>query len=114
MNNKITEGKTVTHAHTAAITSGTPLKIGLLLGVACKDGAANEAIEYAIAGVYEITKLTTDVVAIGVQLYWDNTNSRLTTTATANMAAGRAYKAATATDTKVQIILNSIGGTATA
>lgn len=105
MLNKITEGKTVSYAHTSSITSGSPLKIGNLLAVACKDGAANEEIEYAIEGVYELDKLNTDVFAVGSLLYWDNTNSRLTTTATGNIEAGVAYKAAANPSTKGQVIL---------
>ena len=106
--------KSIVFAHTSAVTSGQPLKIGALLGIALGAYGANVSGAYAISGVYEVTKLSTDAPAAGALLYWDNTNSRLTTTATGNISAGRAYKAAANGDATVQIILNSIGGTAVA
>jgi predicted RecA/RadA family phage recombinase len=109
MKNFIQPGEVISHAHTAIVTSGTPVKIGLLLGIASKDYAANEAGEYAISGVFEVAKLSTDVVAIGVQLYWDDGNSRLTTTASTHILAGRAFKAAGNGAATVQILLNSNG-----
>jgi predicted RecA/RadA family phage recombinase len=109
MKNFIQPGEVMTYAHSGAKNSGDPVKIGSLLGVASADYAANEAGEYAISGVFEITKLTSDDVAIGAQLYWDDGNSRLTTTASTHIKAGRAFKAAGTSATKVQILLNSNG-----
>lgn len=108
-NTKVKEGKVISYAHTAAVTSGDPVKIGLLLGVALTDAAANVECEYAIGEVHELTKVTADVVAIGVALYWDDTAKKLTTTVGTNIKAGRAFKAASGTDTTVQILLNSNG-----
>lgn len=109
MKNFIQPGEVITHAHSAAVVSGDPLKIGLLLGVASGDYAINEAGEYALSGVFELTKVTADVVAIGVQLYWDDTAKKLTTTVGTNIKAGRAFAAADGTVSKVKILLNSNG-----
>jgi predicted RecA/RadA family phage recombinase len=114
MKNYVKEGNVINFAHTSAVTSGQPLKIGMFLAVALGAYGANVSGAYAIKGVYNITKLTTDVVTAGALLYWDNGNSRLTLTATANMAAGRAMAAAGNGVTTVDIDLNVIGGTAVA
>lgn len=109
MRNKITEGKMITYAHTAAVVSGQAVKIGNLLGVAATDGAANETVEYAISDVYELPKTSADVVAIGALVYWNAAAGEITTVATGNLEAGRAYAAAGAGATKVQVLLNSAG-----
>jgi predicted RecA/RadA family phage recombinase len=57
--------------------------------------------------VWEIAKLSTDVVTQGALLYWDAGNSRLTTTASSHKLAGYAWAAASGTDTTVQIKINA-------
>lgn len=109
MKNFIQPGEVMTYANAGARTSGQPTKIGALLGVAAGDYGAGVSGEYAISGVFEITKLTADDVPAGTQLYWDDGNSRLTITASTHIKAGRAFKAAGTSDTKVQILLNSNG-----
>lgn len=109
-NTKVTEGKTIRYAHSAAVISGQPVKIGLMLGVAMAAAAINTEADYAITEVHEITKVTADVVAIGVQLYWDDTAKKLTTTAASNIKAGIAWAAASGTDTTVKVLLNKAGG----
>ena len=60
-----------------------------------------------VTGVFNIAKLSTDNMAQGALLYWDNTNSRLTTTASGNTLAGFAAAAAAATTTSVNIKINA-------
>lgn len=110
----VKEGNILQFAHTSAVTAGQALKIGAFLGVALGSYGANVTGAYAVKGVYNVTKLSTDVVAVGALLYWDNTNSRLTTTATGNISAGRAFSAAGNPSATVDIDLNVIGGTAVA
>jgi predicted RecA/RadA family phage recombinase len=57
--------------------------------------------------VFNLPKLSTDVVAQGDLLYWDNTNKRLTTTVGTNTLAGYATAAASGTATTVNISLNA-------
>lgn len=114
MRTYVKPGDAITYAHTSAVTPGQAVKIGLFLGVALGAYAANQAGAYAVKGVCNVNKLSTDVVAIGVALYWDNTNFRLTTTATGNISAGRAFSAAGSGVASVDIDLNVIGGTAVA
>lgn len=42
----------------------------------------------AVEGVHELAALITDTGSIGARMYWDVTNTRLTTTATGNTFAG--------------------------
>lgn len=94
MKNAVHMGTTIAHAPTAARASGAVTVIGARVGVALNDVAANEEGVFAIEGVYTVAKLSTDVVAQGAELYWDATNSRLTTTASTHVKAGFAYAAA--------------------
>jgi predicted RecA/RadA family phage recombinase len=98
MKNAFSQGITIDHAPTAARASGAATLIGSvgngMIGVAKSDVAANALGVFHMDGVHTLPKLTTDVVAQGVLLYWDNTNLRLTLTSAGNTQAGRAFEAA--------------------
>lgn len=102
----IAEGRTIDHAPTAQRLSGAGTLIGTRIGIAVDDVAANATGVFYIKGVFELNKLTADVVTQGAALYWDNTNLRLTTTASGNTYAGWAYAAASGSVSTVQIVLN--------
>jgi predicted RecA/RadA family phage recombinase len=91
----------------ATIASGAGVLIGVRLGVAKTDIANNATGSVAMKGVHELPKLGTDVVAQGALLYWDNTNKRLTTTASGNTAAGYAAAAASGSVSTVRLSLNA-------
>ena len=80
--------------------------MGATVGVALAAIAASTPGPVAVKGVYTLPKLSTDVVAQGALLYWDNTNTRLTTTAAGNTLAGRAAAAAGNGVSTVDIDLN--------
>lgn len=107
MKNGIEEGRTIDHAPTAQRLAGAATLIGVRLGVAANDVAANVQGVFYVKGVAELPKLSTDVVAQGVALYWDDTNRRLTVTASGNTLAGYAYAAAGNGATTVRIALNA-------
>jgi predicted RecA/RadA family phage recombinase len=91
----------------ATITSGSGLLVSKRVGVALADGVSGDTIAVQVKGVFNLPKLSTDVVAQGDLLYWDNTNKRLTTTSTSNTLAGYATAAASGTATTVNIALNA-------
>lgn len=91
----------------AAVASGAVVKTGVRIGVALADIADGDTGAVRVRGVFTIAKLSTDVVAQGDLLYWDDTNDRLTTTATSNTLAGYAAAAAGNGTTTVQISLNA-------
>lgn len=106
--NYVQEGDVLnyTNASGSTISSGAALLIGTWLGVALADIANTATGSVAIEGVFTVAKLSTDVVAQGALLYWDNTNKRLTTTASGNTQVGHAFAAAGNGATTVQIKLN--------
>lgn len=107
-NNYVQEGDVInyTNASGSTITSGSGVLVGAWLGVALADIANTKTGSVQIANVFTLPKLGTDTVAQGAALYWDNTNKRLTTTASGNTLAGRAAAAAGSGVTTVQIRLN--------
>lgn len=106
--NYVQEGEVLDYATGgAAVAGGAVVLIGKRIGVVLKDIAANSTGSATVAGVWNIAKLATDVVAQGDLLYWDAANSRLTTTAGANTLAGFAFAAAGNGATTVQIKINA-------
>lgn len=99
-------GEVIDYTAGADKTSGQPVLIGTKIGVCLADIANGSTGPVAMSGVYTVTKLSTDVVTQGAALYWDNTNSRLTTTASGNTYAGYAFAAAGNGVTTVNIKLN--------
>lgn len=99
-------GEVIDYTAGANKTSGQPVLIGTRLGVCLADIANGSTGPAAMSGVYTVTKLSTDVVAQGAALYWDNSNSRLAATASGYTYAGYAFAAAGNGVTTVNIKLN--------
>lgn len=106
MKNFVQNGDRIQFVAGAATASGAGVKIGVRVGVAVGDVANGATGVAAMEGVFTLPKLSTDVVAIGVLLYWDDTNKRLTVTASGNTQAGYAQSAAGGTVSTVDIMLN--------
>lgn len=100
-------GEVIDYTASANIASGQVVLMGARIGVALKAIANGETGPMQVTGVFNIAKLSTDNMAQGALLYWDNTNSRLTTTASGNTLAGFAAAAAAATTTSVNIKINA-------
>lgn len=97
----------------SAITSGSvvPLVASAtvgFIGIAVTDIAATTGTgEVEIGGVHTLAMLSTDTGAIGVVVYWDATNSRLTTTSTSNTLAGKLAAPKTSGQTTADLLVNS-------
>ena len=91
--------------YAAGVTAGQGVLVGALFGVAAVDGAQNAIIEAQTQGVFDITKEPALAITAGARVFWDNTNRRLTTTATGNFQVGLATVAALAADTTVRAVL---------
>ena len=100
-------GQVLDYTPGSAVTAGQVVLIGVRIGVALNAISANATGPLQVSGVFNIAKLSTDVVAQGAALYWDNTNSRLTTTASGNTLAGYAAAAAGNGATTVAIKINA-------
>lgn len=105
--NHIQPGHVLDHVAATAITSGQVVLLGVRIGVALGNAAIGETVAVQVKEVFNLPKVTANVVAQGALLYWDNTAKLLTTTATANTLAGYAAAAASGTDTTVDIALNA-------
>lgn len=99
-------GEVWDHTPGSDVANGAVVLMGATIGVALRAIASNTTGPVGVKGVFNITKLGTDVVAQGALLYWDNGNSRLTTTSAGNTYAGRANAAAGNGVTTVDIDLN--------
>lgn len=90
-----------------AVASGDVVLMADTIGVAHKDGAAGAPVAVSVEGVFTLAKLSTDAIAQGQKVYWDNTNKRLTLTSAGNTLAGRAYAAAGAGTSSVRVKINA-------
>lgn len=101
-------GEVIDYTAGANIASGQVVLLGgARIGVALKAIANGETGPMRVTGVFNIAKLSTDNINQFALLYWDNTNSRLTTTASGNTLAGFAAAAAAASTTSVNIKINA-------
>ena len=87
-------------------TSGQGVLVGALFGVVAVDAPSGVTAEVAVNGVFDITKEAPLVIAVSARVFWDNTNRRVTTTTTANVAIGHAVVAAASADTTVRARLS--------
>lgn len=81
-------------APAGGVTSGAPLLIGALFGVACTTAAAGIRVNLATRGVFDLPKLGTDTITEGQRVFFDAANDRITETAASNYAIGSATEAA--------------------
>lgn len=105
--NYVSDGEIMDYTAAATLAVGVGVLIGARLGVTLVAIANGATGSVAMEGVWTLPKLSTDVVAQGALLYWDNTNSRLTVTATGNTLAGYAMLAAGSGVTTVRIKINA-------
>lgn len=102
----IQPGEVIDYTAGTAVLSGAVVLVGKRLGVALADIAAGDTGPVQVSGVFEVDKLSTDVVTQGALLYWDSAASKMTVTVGSNTLAGYAWKAAGNGVTTVQIKLN--------
>lgn len=108
MNNFIQPGTTITvPAPVGGVVSGQAFLVGGLLVVAGVTAAAGVLIDAAADGVFSLPKAA-GAINQGVDLYWDNTNKVLTTTASSNTLAARSWAAAENGDAIVRAKLKGV------
>ena len=100
------EGKFIDHTAAVALAAGDVVVQGELVGVAVRALAIGELGALAVEGVFDFAKNTGVAYAVGVILYWDDTNNVVTTTASGNKAIGKAVRAAATGDTTVRVRLD--------
>jgi len=112
MRNRIQNGKSMNVLLGADISSGDALQIGDLLGIASVDGLSGETIAFRITEVYELPKVTANVIAQGDSVNWDEsagTAGEVTNVATAAAGDvtgfGTAHEAADGTTSVINVRL---------
>lgn len=109
----VQEGRSLPLIAPRTLTAGTGFLVGAIFAIAASDAANGAAVEGQREGVFDITKEAPLVIAAGARVFWDNTNFRVTTTATSNFCIGYAAVAALSADTIVRVVLgpNTPAGT---
>lgn len=103
----VMSGDVIDYVAGSNITSGQVILIGTRIGVALAAIASGATGAVRVLGIFNLNKLSTDVVTVGAALYWDNGNSRLTLTSAGNTLAGYATAAAGNGVTNVEISINA-------
>jgi predicted RecA/RadA family phage recombinase len=100
-------GDVIDYTPSSAVSAGDVVVIGNIVGVATEDIAADDLGSLAIEGVFSLAKatLSTSAITQGTKLYWDASGEQVTETEGSNKVAGYATKAASASDTTVEVKL---------
>jgi predicted RecA/RadA family phage recombinase len=89
----------------SAVAVGDVVVLNDTIAVADRPIAANALGAVAVEGVFEMPKAS-GAIGQGAVVYWDSTNSNVTTTSSGNKRAGKAAVAAASADTVVRVALN--------
>lgn len=95
-------------APSGGVTSGVGVKIGAIFAVAAVTAAAGETFAGAVRGVFDLaaeTHASTQAMSAGDAAYWDNTEKRITKTATGNTIVGVVVADKASTDDEVRVVL---------
>ena len=93
MKNFIGVGNRVTLTAAAVTTSGQPVLIGSLFGIAENAAAIGEPLVLATNGIYDLTKTASQAWTVGQLIYWDVATSRVTNVVATNKLVGVAVLA---------------------
>ena len=106
MKNFVQQGNFIAALAPYALISGQGALVGALFGIASADAANGAEVQLARTGVFDISALNTDTGAVGVKVYWDNTNKRITTTVGSNTLVGVLVAAKVNGDTTARVLLD--------
>jgi predicted RecA/RadA family phage recombinase len=91
--------------YASGVLSGQGMLVGAFFGVAAFDGAQGTLVECETRGEFELAKDPTQPMTAGARVFWNDTDRRLTTTATGNFQVGIVTAAALAADPTVRVML---------
>ncbi|MBI1383041.1 MAG: DUF2190 family protein [Planctomycetaceae bacterium] len=100
----------VVPAPTGGVVSGRGVRIGVMFGVAATNAAQTVPVALHVTGVYTLPKATGVAWTVGVRLFWDASNSNVSTVATGKLAIGVAEAAAASGDTSGRVRLSGAWG----
>ena len=93
MKNFIGVGNRVTLTAATVTTSGQPVLIGSLFGIAENAAAIGEPLVLAMNGIYDLPKTASQAWTVGQLIYWDVATSRVTNVVATNKLVGVAVLA---------------------
>ncbi|MCP5017264.1 MAG: DUF2190 family protein [Ketobacter sp.] len=86
--NYVQEGKILQHVAATDLTAGTPVVIGVLVGIPITDIASGATGSVSVSDVWALPLKSGDTPAQGVKMYWHVANGEITTLATGATLAG--------------------------
>ena len=99
------DGDLIDYMPSSAVAAGDVVVLNDLVTVAPRPIAANALGAVAVEGVFVLPKAS-GAIGQGAIVYWDATNSNITTTAGSNKRAGKAAYAQASGDATVKVLLN--------
>jgi len=106
-NNFVQPGDTLTFTAPYQRNAGQAAKIGAsIVAIALNTVANGASTEWAVEGVFDVTKNSAEAWSVGDKIYWDNTAKMFTTTSSGNTLAGVAVAAAVNPSSTGRIRLN--------
>ncbi|WP_350431725.1 capsid cement protein [Shewanella sp. H8] len=106
MKNCIADGNTIDFTATADVASGAPVLLGKVVAVSLGAVATDEMGVGATEGVFELPKVEADDIGQGAQVYL-KADGNITSTASGNTLAGKAWAAAGNPSTTVWVKVNA-------
>jgi len=76
MKNFVQEGNVLTLPAPYDVASGGGFQVGALFAIATTDAASGTPVEGSMKGVFTLPKTSAQAWAVGVRVYWDDTNKR--------------------------------------
>jgi len=108
MKNFVQKGDVVTLIAPRDLASGDAVLVGAVFAVATTAAVSGASVECERKGVFDLPALNTDTLAAGAKVYWDETNHRITTTASGNTLVGAATVAKTSGATVARVLLDGV------
>lgn len=108
MKNSVQRGKYIDVAAPADVASGEGVRILSLFGIAAKTVLATEIVAILTEGVLSVAKLTTDVMAVGVKVNWNNATGEVQLATSTLDGVGTVIEAAGNGILEVQIKLTPV------
>ena len=108
MKNFIQPGKVITVAAPADVLSGAGVMIGSIFGVAAFDALSGVDVEISTEGVFEMPKLTANVMAVGNKVNWNNATKKFQLATSTLDGAATVVEAADGTVSVVKVKLTEV------
>ena len=102
------EGDVLTLTAPYTVTPGQGALVGAFFGVALADVTSGSTGEFAMEGVWTLTCVSGDTLAVGAKVYWDNGERKCCSSSTGNEEIGAATAIKTGGATTCTVRLNGV------